>query len=1019
MTKWTTNQLQAINETGKNIIVSAGAGSGKTAVLTERVITKLKQGTNIQNLLILTFTNAAATEMKDRIRSAIKKDPNLKSQLDYIDSAYITTFDSFSMSIIKKYHYILNVSPNISVVEKTICDNVRSEIIDEIFLNKYEQKDKYFLKMINDLCIKDDTEIKKSIININEKLNRLINKKEYLNNYIDNYYNDKNINNLISKFNLSIINRIKKVELLLNDLYNYCDEKYYNNVKDVLNELINSKTYSEIKSNIVIKLPILPRNSSDELKNIKTNISDEIKNIKKCLIYKDEKHIIDTLLSTKDYACSIIDIISILDEKINEYKSIKDEYEFNDIALMAIKLVKENEDIRKEISDSFEEIMVDEYQDTSDIQEELISSIGHDNIYMVGDIKQSIYRFRNANPDIFKEKYEKYSNNDGGIKIDLLNNFRSRKEVLDDINTIFNLVMDSSYGGANYKESHQMNFGNNAYIENNPIQNKNLEILNYNRDNKRYSSSEYEAFIIANDIKNKIKNKYQVLDKKTNTLRNARYDDFCILIDRKSSFELYKKIFEYLGIPLVIYYDEKITTEKDVLIIKNIIDMIIRIYNNNLDTKFEYDFYSVMRSYIGNMLDQDYVNYYINKDYKSSEIYNKCLSICDHLDILSNSELIDEIIDKFNFYEKTICVGEMEKFIVRTDYLKSLGDNLSSLGYSIIEFNDYLQDMVLSDSDITFSLNMISSNSVKLMNIHKSKGLEFPICYFAGYSNKFNRLDLNDKMNFDKELGLILPFYDNGIGNTIVKEIFRYKYNEEDISERIRLFYVALTRAKEKMIIVSNLSSNEYNLTEELKSEYNSFLSILESIKDNLNDRIIYVEDIELTKSYNMNKNKTMDLEDTNELINVHEIHIDNNLIEESQVSKHINKLITEKEESAMEYGTKMHKILEVCDLKTSNIEIISKFRNHINNINEANIYKEYEFTSVIDNKKYNGIIDLILEFNDCVYIIDYKLKNISDENYIKQLNVYKNYIYNKLNKEVKTYLYSIIDDELVEINNI
>ncbi len=1015
MPNWTIEQQRAINESGQNIIVSAGAGSGKTAVLTERVITKLKSGINIQNLLILTFTNAAATEMKDRIRKAISKDPILKSQLDYIDSSYITTFDSFSISIVRKYHYLLNVSPKISIVEKTICDMIRKKIIDTIFDENYETKENNFIKLINDFCVKDDSNVKKGIIDINEKLDRLINKNEYLNNYINVYYSENNIDKLIKSYEDNMLEKISFINIRLTELSSYCNNDYYEKVYASLCSLIKAKCYNEVVNTIEVKLPIVPRNSCDELKNIKKLISDKIKELKKSLIYKDENHIKDTLLSTKSYAQAIINIVIELDKRLKNYKNENDEYEFNDIAKMAIELVKKHDDVREELKNTFNEIMLDEYQDTSDIQEELISLISNNNVYMVGDIKQSIYRFRNANPTIFKNKYNDYSNNIGGLRIDLLNNFRSRREVLDDINDIFNLVMTDSFGGADYKTSHQMNFGNNIYTENKTSQNMNLEIYNYERSNKKYKNSEYEAFIIANDIKEKIKNNYQVVDKISNKLRNARYDDFCILIDRKGNFELYKKIFEYLGIPLVIYYDEKITNEKDLLIIKNIINIIIKIYNKEFDKKFKYDFYSIYRSYLYNVDDESYLEYFINNDFKNSELYKKCENISEKINSYSNSELIVEIVNEFDFYENVIKVGDIEKFIVRIDYLKYLGDSLSKLGYSIIEFSDYLNDMVINDSDISFSLNAKVPNNVKLMNIHKSKGLEFPICYFSGYTNKYNRMDLNDKISFDKDLGFILPFYDDGIGNTIVKELYKTKYNQEDISERIRLFYVSLTRAKEKMIIVTSLSKDEIILNDDVKSSYNSFLSIIESIKSNIENRILNIDDINLTKSYN-NINKMINIEKSDFKINVKEIHIENSELEQKHASKEINKLLTTDELKKLEYGAEVHKILEENNFYGSKIDIINNLVSKIGDISTAKIYKEHEFITVTDNKEFHGIIDLLLEYPDYIKIIDYKLKNINDKKYTEQLKIYKEYVSKKINKKVYTYLYSILDNELLEI---
>ena len=170
MTKWTNEQLEAINKEGTNIIVSAGAGSGKTAVLTQRVLRKLKSGVGINELLILTFTKAAATEMKERIRKNIKKEPSLISELDKIDSADITTFDSFALSIVRRYHYLLGISSNVSIVEQSLIDLKKREIINEIFEEYYNDNNDLFCKLINDFCTKDDKNIVDSILSINDKL---------------------------------------------------------------------------------------------------------------------------------------------------------------------------------------------------------------------------------------------------------------------------------------------------------------------------------------------------------------------------------------------------------------------------------------------------------------------------------------------------------------------------------------------------------------------------------------------------------------------------------------------------------------------------------------------------------------------------------------------------------------------------------------------------------------------------------------------------------------------------------
>ena len=245
MPSWTKEQLEAINEEGKNIIVSAGAGSGKTAVLSERVIKKLEK-TDINKLLILTFTKEAANEMKERIRKKIKKNESLKKQLDLIDSAYITTFDSYALSLVKKYYYLLNISPNIGIIDASIINIKKEEYIDEIFDKLYEEKNILFEKIIKDFCIKDDKDIKRYIIELNNKLDLKLNKEEYLNNYMKNYFSEETINKNIEKYVNLIKEKIKEINNLLYDIQILVEGKYYEKLIEVLNPLLNSSTYYHV-----------------------------------------------------------------------------------------------------------------------------------------------------------------------------------------------------------------------------------------------------------------------------------------------------------------------------------------------------------------------------------------------------------------------------------------------------------------------------------------------------------------------------------------------------------------------------------------------------------------------------------------------------------------------------------------------------------------------------------------------------------------------------------------------------
>ena len=310
------------------------------------------------------------------------------------------------------------------------------------------------------------------------------------------------------------------------------------------------------------------------------------------------------------------------------------------------------------------------------------------------------------------------------------------------------------------------------------------------------------------------------------------------------------------------------------------------------------------------------------------------------------------------------------------------------------------------------------------MTIHASKGLEYPICYYAGLATKTNRQDLNDRFLFDKDLGIIVPYDIDGIGPTIYKSFYKEKYIAEEIAERIRLFYVALTRAREKMILVTK------NLDNKIKEDMTSFNDFLSYIYPKIENKIkeVDLESLELTRNYNLIKDSNFKdhLKPSNVVIAVNELSIDNSMLEESHYSKHSMALIDEDTKKKMEFGLKVHECLELLDFNNPNYNNIEPFiKNKIElmlkqdifkYLSKAKIYKEYEFIDEDNNSISHGIIDLMLVYDDHIDIIDYKLKNIDDEAYIKQLNGYKKYIENKLNKDTNIYLYSIMDNKIEKI---
>lgn len=1028
MPKWTNEQQLAINHEGENIIVSAGAGSGKTAVLSERVLRKLKSGVGIKQLLILTFTKAAAAEMRERIRANIKKNPDLASQLLELDGAYITTFDSYSLSLVKKYHYLLNVSKNIQIGEASVFTIRENEFLDEILMRRYENPTSDFTKLIYDFCTKDDDSLKKSILKINHALDLRYDKVEYLTSYIDTFYQPDTIEFYCHLYVSKLFSLQEEMQNIIESLCPLLEEKVSEKVYSFYRKFLDSKTYDEMVGSLDERAPQTPRNSEDDVKAYFAKLSELRKRAKDYLMYPSYQEMKDAIWATEGYAKEIVSILLELDQKMMELKHEEDTYDFTDISKMAIQLLLDHPDIKEEVKQSFQEIMIDEYQDTSDLQETFISLIANHNVYMVGDIKQSIYRFRNANPYIFKEKYENYQKGIDGFKIDLNKNFRSRKEVLDNVNLMFDLLMDSVVGGADYKASHRMVFGNTSYEEQGKSDTSHqMEVYRYDYDkSSEYSKEEIEAFWIAQDIKKKIESGYLVYNFKEENAkpRPCKYQDFVIMLDRSTNFGLYKKIFTYFGIPLAVKKDESIKSTTDLLLFSNILTFIFKIYHHEYDTMYYHTYASIARSFLFSLSDQEIFQTITGKRIAESSIYQLAEPIAKELDGLSTTELLDRILTAFSYYEKLLCVGDIDSALARIDNLKRIAKGFESIGMTPSMFQEYLVELTENDQlDLKYKVSEDASNAVQIMTIHASKGLEFPICYFASLDVKFNMRDMNDRFLYDNKTGIITPYFKEGIGDTILKSLYKERYTMEEVSEKIRLFYVAVTRAKEKMIFV--LPSREWDKGTDYESKvsWSSLADMLDSIRDVLSPYTLSIDlkEIPLTHAYHTLTKKEYPTSFAHYV--EEEISIPVKPIGQERFSKTTSHILSKQELRAMKFGEHMHEVFESIDILHPNLEKLSKFEKEkvtlflkhdiVRNAPQA-VYQEYEFMTELDGKMQHGIIDLLLQYENRYVIIDYKLKEVTDEAYRKQLDGYKKYIYQKTGKPVEAYLYSILDDRMV-----
>ncbi len=1018
---WTPTQELAINKRGSNCIVSAGAGSGKTAVLSERILKYCLDGNDICSFLVLTFTNAAASEMKERIRKKLI-DNSLITQASRIDSAFITTFDAYSLALVKKYYFHLGIDKEISIIDQALLVSQKQIILDKMFEEMYLNKDEKFFNLLRKYTKQNDDIIKTMILSFLDSLDLIVDEDDFINDYDNNYFNDFFLSSLISKYELYAFNEINlfikeliKLQALASN--DSASEKLYNEVTKIINSYKKSnyeETYIWINSVI---LPRVNPKSSEDVKNKKTYCSELLKEVTTkyfstyCFIDDAKKEI----LSMKDDILYILQLTKKLKERVDDFKYSLMSFDYVDIAKMAIKLVKTNESVREEIKNSFTEILIDEYQDTSDIQEKFISYIANNNCYMVGDIKQSIYRFRNANPYIFKNKYIKYANNDDGIKIDLTHNFRSCSDVVNNINLVFSNLMTLKYGDADYLKEHMMHYGQIDY-ETCPIKDDhNMEILNYDSLDK-FSDEEVEAFICGRKIIELLSENHLVLNGKN--FEKLKYSDIAILIDKTKSFTTFKKVFEYLGIPLSIEADLDLNDSILPKLFSNIFSCIVNKYYNIYDKKYEHCLASVGRSFLFEF--NDLKIYKMIKYKEKNELTDLIYTLSRNLEEISLEEIYYNIVDNFNIYEKLSIIGDVNNSIIVLEYIATIFKTMAKSGMSILEASDYFSSIFENGISLKYKMSEDSNNCVRIMTIHKSKGLEFPYCFFPMLSSRFNKADVRKNYGISTKYGLYMPYSNEINSNTIIKTLVDEEINEADLSEKIRLFYVALTRAREKIYIISK------NIDETKTIDINK----VSSFNDLLNVKNIFSE---YKKNVDIDKlNISIDYKKTNKNINVlnktnieyDNLDISKETYNKSRISKELNELISSELKRNIELGLKFHECLEVLNFKNPDVDSleVDDFIKHkikdilktevFINIKNAKTYHEHEFYF----ENYHGIIDLLCIYDDHIDIIDYKLANTDSVEYVRQLSIYKSYVEANMNLKVNCYLLSILKAEIIKI---
>ncbi len=1022
---FTDDQKKAIFTRNKNILVSAGAGSGKTAVLKQRVLEYLKEGVNIDELLILTFTNDAAIEMRTRILDGINQE-ELNEQLEHLEYANITTFDAYNLKLVKEYQYLLNIDKNVAIADPILLDMMVKKTLDNILLKYYVNLTSGFESLINNYTIFDDGILKEKIIKLYHEKQNIFNLKD-----VNIVYSEEIVNEKFAIFEIYLTEIIKKITMLLNRLKSVCSEEnekeYFMKLYLCYEQLLNSKYYDEIYQNLtnLDKRPNISKNFINEpdITQINNEIKDQISDLKEICNIPTKHEYIKNLLDTSEIAQILEEIIKKLEQEVWEFKIKNNMFDFADITKLAISLLENNRDIKMNVQERFIEVMIDEYQDTNDFQNYFISLITKNNAYMVGDVKQAIYGFRNANPKNFIELENKYTKDDSlGDVIKLTKNFRSRIEVLKGINQIFSDLMTTNYGGVNYNDNHSLQFGNNNYIDDLNLNDYNFSILNYDKEliaeNDIEIMDKYlEPFIIGLDILKKIKDKYQIRDLKTKSYRDCRYEDFVILTRKKSNYSYYMEVFEFLKITLNSQQEPSFKDKPDIKVL-NIIFNVINVHENSSEYKFY--FIALLRSFVFNISDEDIEKFQL-KGIESKEILEVSRLIKEQRKSinLSLEEQFDQILSRYEKIKKVIVIQEISNVDKRLLYLRNICITLDLGGYvnkTLLEFFTYLNE---SKKDVNLKIDTKDLNAVSLMTIYKSKGLEFPIVYIAELNSKLFRTDTKTDFMYTQDETILVPYvHEYKKYHQFNEYLIKRKKKKNDISEQVRLFYVALTRAKEQFIFVSG--SDFSKLDTEYKS-FNSFLKVQgDRLKLNINFKNNLPKEI-IMEFNNTNKTKTITQENKFKIEDIKytyndQVIIKNKVIIKQASKKVLNVLDTKKLEN-ITLGNELHKILEWVDFKDlpkeyeSKLveEILNKMIMHQEFSEYINCYQEYEFY----NDNIHGIIDCILEFKDYYLIIDYKLNDLNDDNYSKQLAIYKEFLISKVNKPVKTALYSLMLDEI------
>ncbi|WP_404451698.1 helicase-exonuclease AddAB subunit AddA [Virgibacillus necropolis] len=892
MVNWTKEQEQAIYTAGSDMLVAAAAGSGKTAVLVERIIQKLinkESPVDIDTLLVVTFTNAAAQEMRNRVGLALEKaladDPasnHLKKQLSLLQRASISTLHSFCLDVVRQYAYLLDIDPAFRIANDMEVDLIKQDVIADLFEEWYgkegEEQARFFDVVDRFSSDRSDVEVENLVLDLYTFAMQNPWPVKWLDQLADVY----EIPDMFEEEDLTWLSIIKRdvksqltaIELeanaaleLINDPegpYHY-SEAVEADLAMIQEAIANSDTWDQLQAYMVgSSFKTLSRKKmecseeiKDKVKSLRDSYKKRWKDMKDGWFTRNLASHIDDMRELAPVIKQLTEIVKEFKDRFAEQKKEKAIVDFSDLEHHCLALLVDESstsenpapsNVALHFQEKFTEVLVDEYQDTNLVQETILRLIsdrsGNGNMFMVGDVKQSIYRFRHAEPSLFIQKYKQFHDTeDPGQRIDLSSNFRSREQVLIGANYLFKQILDENLGEINYDEDAELIYANKSY-DSFPYESPEPELLIIDRETEEDKEEEAEdenfqdlekAQLEARAYAQKIKEwtgqdgnrPLQVFDKTTGTQRDFNYRDVVILMRSMTWTPTIVDELKKQGIPV---YAELSTGYFEAIEIKIMLSFLKVIDNPRQDIPLA----SVLHSPIIALNEEELASirladkkhgYYdaliaYSKQH-TNELADKAIKFLNQLEkfrIASRqgalSELIWQIYRETGYYD---FVGGMPGGRQRQANLRALYDR--ARGYETTSFRGlfrflrFIERMEERGEDLGAARALSEQEDViRIMTIHKSKGLEFPVVILGGMDKQFNMQDLKQRYLLHKDLGLASKYIDpvkRITYPTLLYYAFQKEKQRELLAEEMRVLYVALTRAKEKLVMIGNVASFE------------------------------------------------------------------------------------------------------------------------------------------------------------------------------------------------------------------